>query len=405
MPSFLTAEEATERLQVNRQTLYAYVSRGLVRAEPAPGTTKRSRYRAEDVEALLARKRRGRAPRRIAESALDWGEPVVPSAITLIADGRLFYRGLDVEILAERSRLEEVAELLWDTGTHPFDQSPAREAPVDGGPGLARMFALLAGSAASDAPSRRRDPAHLALDGARLLRRIAAALLGLAPSALPLHAQAGRAWRLDAAGTDLMRRALVLVADHELNASTFAVRCVAGTGASLSACLLAGLAALSGPRHGGMTARVAALFAEAEGKHPGEIVAERLRRGDALPGFGHPLYPEGDPRGRVLLAALPGNALPGNALAENALMAGLAAAGTAATGLAPNVDFALVSLARALGLPAEAAMTLFAMGRSVGWIAHALEQVAADRLIRPRARYVGVRPQPDVGPTREESAR
>ncbi len=172
----------------------------------------------------------------------------------------------------------------------------------------------------------------------------------------------------------------MLLADHELNASAFAVRVVASTGAALAAGLQAGLAALSGPRHGGMTARVAALFDEAARTgHGAAAIAARLRRGDPLPGFHHPLYPEGDPRAAALLPCI---RLP------PALAATIAAA-TAQSGEHPTIDVALVALERSYRLPAGAALTLFAIGRSAGWIAHAMEQQASGQLIRPRARFIG----------------
>ena len=176
----------------------------------------------------------------------------------------------------------------------------------------------------------------------------------------------------------MVRRALVVLADHELNASTFAARVAASTGASIAACLLAGLATLSGPRHGGAADAVAALVDDAARRGPSAALADARTR-DALPGFGHPLYPAGDPRAAALLAHAPLD----DALAELRDAA-------AALGERPNVDFALLALVRAHGLPADAPLRLFALGRSVGWAAHAMEQAATGQLIRPRARYEGV---------------
>jgi len=198
----------------------------------------------------------------------------------------------------------------------------------------------------------------------------------------PIHQRLGAAWNLDASGADLVRRALVLLADHELNASTFAVRVAASTGSSLAAASLAGLAALSGPLHGGMAARVEMFVDEAQRRGAAKAVAERLAQGSATPGFGHPLYPDGDPRAAALL----------DAFKVPALLADLRRETEAATGQAPNIDFALVAMARTLALPADAPFSLFAVGRMAGWHAHAIEQLQTGKLIRPRARYVGVRP-------------
>jgi citrate synthase len=181
----------------------------------------------------------------------------------------------------------------------------------------------------------------------------------------------------------MIRRALVLLADHELNASTFAVRVAASTGASLAAAILAGFAALSGPRHGGAAMGVRAMLADAKRDGASAAVTQRLAEGRGLPGFGHPLYPQGDPRATALLAHL--TVSPGTAA--------LRRAAKAATGLLPNVDFALVALTETMDAPTDAAFGLFAVGRTAGWIAHALEQARTNALIRPRARYVGPPPE------------
>jgi citrate synthase len=186
-------------------------------------------------------------------------------------------------------------------------------------------------------------------------------------------------------GADLIRRALVLVADHELNASAFSARVAASTGASLSASALAGLATLTGPRHGAATDAVAALAAEAGRIGARAAIAQRLKEDRGLPGFGHPLYPDGDPRAKALLDRL---TLPPG-LAE------LVDAVAATAGLSPNIDFALVAACETLKLPRDAPFALFAVARLAGWIAHAIEQGQSDTLIRPRARYVG--PEPELG--------
>jgi citrate synthase len=184
-------------------------------------------------------------------------------------------------------------------------------------------------------------------------------------------------------GADLIRRMLVLVADHELNASAFAARVAASTGASLAAAALAGLATLSGPRHGGATAAVRKFAAEAAQLGPREAIAGRLTDDRALPGFGHPLYPDGDPRAAALMARF-------QAPADLARLAELV---EAITGQSPNVDFALMAACEALKLPKDAPFALFAVARCAGWIAHAIEQGQTDSLIRPRARYVGPEPE------------
>ncbi|MDE2515997.1 MAG: citrate synthase family protein [Rhodospirillales bacterium] len=381
MNMFLSAKQAAARLGIAPATLYAYVSRGLLAAEPGPdGRT--SRYAAEQVDALAASRRRGRRPREVARATLDFGLPVLESALTAVQDGRFYYRGRDAVALAAHATLEEVAALLWDMAlpkpAASVARGPARH-PVPEAPSLLAAFAAT-GPDAVETEAWIADPARRARGCLGLLRGLCGLMTGVAPGEVALHAHCATVWGVDAHGAALIRAALVLCADHELNASSFTVRCVAGTGASLHAALLAGLAALSGPRHGGITARVAALWTGLDPANPEAGLRARLARGEDMPGFGHPLYPAGDPRAAALLAALPEGAA-------------LAATITALTGQRPSLDFALVALARHLDLPAGAAFGIFALGRAVGWIAHALEQRAAARLIRPRAVYVGPRPE------------
>lgn len=188
---------------------------------------------------------------------------------------------------------------------------------------------------------------------------------------------------------EVIRKALVLCSDHELNVSAFVARCAASAGASPYDVVSAAMATLKGPRHGGATERVAALFAEIETpKRARAVIANRLRRGESLPGFGHPLYPAGDPRAALLLKL----AEAGNDQ-ERRLARHLVKAGSELLHDLPNLDFGLVALSRAYGLPEHAPLLLFALGRTIGWIAHAIEQYAASELIRPRARYTGPPPE------------
>ncbi len=372
---WLDADQAMARLGVRAQTLYAYVSRGRIEAHAHPEDPRRSLYRASDVAALAKRKARGRKAADVAAEAIAWGEPVLASAITTVRAGRLWYRGRDAAELARTESFETVGRLLRDDAA---EAAVSTHAPSQAPTIRARLFADLAARAGEDRPARGRAPLMLAQEAAGLLDLVADAVAGGAGDGL-IHQRLAAAWGLDAAGGDLVRRALVLLADHELNASTFAARVAASTGASLAASALAGLSALSGPLHGGMAARVEALAREAKREGAEAAVAVRLDQGAPLPGFGHPLYPDGDPRAAALLAAFD----------PSPDMAALHAAVVGATGQAANIDFALVALARTLKLPDDAPFALFAVGRTAGWLAHALEQSKTGRLIRPRARYVG----------------
>ena len=189
-----------------------------------------------------------------------------------------------------------------------------------------------------------------------------------------------------------MRAALVLCADHELNVSSFTARCVASAGSHPYAVVIAGLAALEGPKHGGASARVESMLESMRRARPLRgAVGARLRRGEPIDGFGHPLYRDGDPRARLLLDLL------GERYAKSAeyrFVMEFAQAATSATGEHPNLDFGLAAVGRVLNLPPGSPLILFAIGRSVGWIGHAIEQYATGQLIRPRAKYVGVPPAP-----------
>ncbi|MDP8950673.1 MAG: citrate synthase, partial [Actinomycetota bacterium] len=192
----------------------------------------------------------------------------------------------------------------------------------------------------------------------------------------------------------LIGAALILCADHELNVSAFTARCVASSGATPYAAVTAGLAALGGTRHGGQTELVEALLREVgDGAAARSVLASRLRRGEPIPGFGHSLYPEGDPRGRELLRLAAG-ARPHSS--DVVLSRAVSEAARELIGELPNLDLGLVTLARVLGLPPGAPLAIFALGRTIGWIGHAIEQYEDGSLIRPRARYTGEQPPRDT---------
>ncbi|TNC77860.1 helix-turn-helix domain-containing protein [Janthinobacterium lividum] len=387
MKNDLSALEAARLLGVSLPTLYSYVSRGLL-ASVSNGESRRKRYPQEDVLRLVARKNDAKRGGQTAVAAMHWGLPVLETKISHILDGRLLYRGCDATTLAESATLEAAASLLWDDGAGDYFQQDAPTLPqglasVPDATPLAR--AMLAMAMLSSLPA----PADLLQSGPALMRILAAALLQTAPSALPLHRQLAQAWQADTDQAELLRAALVLLADHELNASTFAVRCVASTGASLPAALGAGLAALSGDRHGGGSAAARCMLTQA-------LAAPDVR--DAIgafyktiapefAGFGHPLYPDGDPRAAYLLDRL--SALSHKYSQLDAILSVCATAGELLDAR-PNADLALAAMELAFGWPESAGMSVFALARSAGWIAHANEQAASAALIRPRARYIGL---------------
>ena len=334
--------------------------------------------------------------------------PVLDSAICLVDNGRLYYRGVDTQSLADHADLEGTARLLWESETfHAFDEVGSsaqiqrwlKEVP-QGLPPIDRARSLLVAMAAHDIGGLDVSPEAVVRTGARLVPALAAAITGVAPTNAPIHRQLATAWGLNAAGADLIRRCLVLAADHELNTSTYVARCVASTAASPYAVAVAALAALSGPRHGGQASHVEILLKDlVDTPDFMDGLAARLLRdgipgfgGERIPGFGHPLYPNGDPRAANVLHAL-SKTKPSNR--RNAVLK-IARRVSEQIGRKPNFDFALAAVSSALQLPRGASLGIWLIARAVGWIAHAKEQYAIQTLIRPRARYIGVPPLPET---------
>jgi citrate synthase len=400
MADFLTAAEAARRLGVKPATLYAYVSRGVLNRVKAPDG-RASLFGAEEVE-RLARRGRPRRPVGIADITVE-------SAITEITGDSLRFRGLDATSLAVSRTFEEVAELLW-TG----DFRPARE------PWRARPAALAVARAAQDAlpagtlPLERlqvivpamaaTDPLRLQLDRPAVLavgRNIIAGMVDCLPSDGPAGSDesvAGRLWsrlcdRRPVPGLlRALSAALVLLADHELAASTLAVRAAASVRADPYAVVGTGLGAMSGALHGGASLIAETLMAAASGPDDvPRVVAELLRRGERVPGFGHFVYRRGDPRAIALLDLVRRAAPKSTQLAvAEAVFAEVRQKSLPE----PNVDFAIATLARVAGMIRGAGEAIFAVARTAGWIAHALEAYDGPGPLRPRAVYTG-RPAAD----------
>jgi citrate synthase len=391
---YLSAREASAELAISPATLYAYVSRGLIRSEPSSDSRSR-RYRAEDVRSLKERRTPALEPRGL--RSFDADLPVLDSAIaTITADGPI-YRGVSCVELAEADTLEHAATLLWDvTDVDPFSQNncphisgemravaeaASHAAPID------RTIAVLALAASADPGAFTRAPDGRAMVGGRIMRLVVATMLNGQPSPEPLHLQIARRWAPNNKhAADLIRRALVLLADHELNASTFTVRCAASTGLNLFDSVIAGLVALKGPQHGGAGVLAAQLLKTLVDGDVAPLVRERVALGERFAGFGHGVYKHGDPRARALLDAL------ARAGAAPKLVSEIPDRIAEATGEFVNIDYALAVLVHVLGQAPGNELVLFAMARTVGWIAHASEQLQHGRLIRPRARYIGPAP-------------
>jgi citrate synthase len=393
-PLYLSARDAAAELSVSPATLYAYVSRGLIRSEPGENPRSR-RYRAEDVRGLKNR----RAPLVEAQGLKAADLPVLDTAVSTITEDGPIYRGVRAVTLSETATFEQCASLLWDSkSSDPFTKanvpviSPTMRAIMEATrsvPPIDRAVAVLSQAAEADPRAYNSVAEGRAATGARILRLAAAVMSGMEPSAEPIHRQVARAWApKNKHADDLIRRALVLLADHELNASTFTARCAASTGISLYDAVIAGLVALKGPRHGGVGPLAAKLLDTFMEGDIAALVRERVALGERFAGFGHMVYAHGDPRAQSLLQVLV------KAGADRRLTTEIPARIAEASGAFANIDYALAVARRFLDLPPGSETTLFAISRIAGWIAHASEQLESRKLIRPRARYVGPSPSP-----------
>ena len=368
----LPSGEAARLLGVKVSTLYAYVSRGLLVSHPEPGG-RRSLFALADIERLAVRRSGGRQGEgRVA---------TITTGVTQLRRDGPWYRGRSATELASQMTFEEVAALLWEADPD-GDWSPPElgECPLVGVPDRMRWALVMCG--AGDPSRSDLRPAALA----RVARRVIAALTevaGLAgspadadqrtaatPIALRLaHRLAGGEGGQWAAA---LNRALVLMADHELATSTMAVRIAASTRADLYDALLAGLATLAGPLHGAASQGAYDLLLAVEREGALNAFNAVLASHDTLPGFGHTLYHEGDPR----FAPLWEVAAPLLNGERRALFAEVLERAAAHGVPPPNCDLALAALSWGTGMPADAGRTIFTVARLAGWTAHYQEELS-----------------------------
>jgi citrate synthase len=398
--AWIGAEEAARLLRVSRPTLYAYVSRGYVRSQATAGTSRERLYSRDDVERLRRRTEARRDPDQAAARSLQWGLPVLESSIAFIDGRSLYYRGHDAVELARSRSIADIASLIWSGRFDgAFSPGPPRLtdalfAPDRALPFVARAQAVLAAASVRDHAAFDLRAGSVSHTGWRILHLLTRTARASRASSPTIDQALAQTWGVKARGADLLRSALILCADHELNVSSFTARCVASAGSHPYAVVIAGLAALEGTRHGGISARVESMLDGCRrARHPRAAITARLRRGESIDGFGHPLYRDGDPRATALLEMMQERYSKSRELAF--IRDAMDAAGTL-TRERPNIDFALVALSRVLHLPVGSSLTLFAIGRTIGWIGHAIEQYATGQLIRPRAKYAGVVPRSSV---------
>lgn len=384
-------------------SLYAYVGRKGIRSQAIPGSRSRLYWR-EDVEKIAKRHSKTGA------GTVKWDSVLVPQTrITLITDEGPFYRGHSAVRLAETgATLEDVAAILWEqeaSALFPNTPPPAPEtvrkarAALEGLTITEQAGSLLPLLERSNPRNYDRTSLGFARAGADLLRWLAAMGLPEDPTAEPIHLVLARYWRAPKGYDDLIRRVLVLLADHELTADTYAVRAVANTGCTPHQAVLAGIVANSGYR---MTqGRLAAVrrFVEevVTSDDPGRPVIERYRDAEALPGFeGGPVEAseDGVHAGRDARAVTLLNTLAASHGDDPEVQRLLKAVEVAREGLGaePNIRLAYLFLERKLKVqPGD--VSLKVVGRMVGWIAHAFEQMEGGQMVRPRTAYVGPLPK------------
>ncbi|MEU4236974.1 citrate synthase family protein [Actinoplanes sp. NPDC026619] len=384
-PHLMTTEQVAERLGVKPATVYAYVSRGLLTSRRnADG--KGSLFAKPDVDAFVAGRKRPTTPG-------------IQTGLTLIKDGGLYYRGHDACALARTASFEAVATLLWTGELEHADLVPQEElldlaarviAPLPpAARGTDRLRVIVAAVAAADPLRFDTTPAAVVATGRTMLVTMASALPRTRIAGKHRAGLAEILWhRLSAAKANyhLLNAALILLADHDLAASTLAARVAASTRAHPYAVVGAGLAALDGPLHGAASSLAHAMLSDAlTSGDPVATITGRQRVGP-VPGFGHHLYPDGDPRATTLIEMISDGPVRSTATRMIEAMRTRA-------GIHPNIDFALATLTLTHGMPPDAGETIFAVGRTAGWLAHALEEYA-DRpsRFRPSGQYSGRQP-------------
>jgi len=299
----LSSREVTELLGITPATLYAYVSRGLIRSEGEPNS-RGKRYLAEDIQRLLEKKSLRQAPEQAVARSLDWGLPVLDTALCLIQNGQIYYRGQALSELMANPSFEAVLALLWQTELPDWSQLesdvPALEkhSEKQREPVLCAQRALL--NLAEDPRCWDLRPEGVVRSGLAMLALLTRVFCGHHPQSEGLAHTLQAAWAADQPEVAaVLNQALMLSAEHELNISSFSVRCAASAGSQPVQAVLAGLASFSGSRHGGQWARVEALLRECEqADSVADALHSRLRRAESFDGFGHRLYPQGDPRCR-----------------------------------------------------------------------------------------------------------
>ncbi|MDC7677039.1 citrate/2-methylcitrate synthase [Asticcacaulis machinosus] len=389
---WISRAEALERLDVKPQTLYAYVSRQRIAAKSDPDHPRKSLYSLDDVERLSGRSDHTHAapasrpaPNIISSGNPARGEASIDSEISITFQGRHYYRGQDSLALAESENFEQVATLLWQSDNSNLfgPLKPRPDVNFPGGP-RARVMAMLSRRLEEEAMQEILPERDLELEAAGLLNELIDSVTNGGPR-LFFHQRLARGWKVnDPRDIDLIRRILVLSADTELDESTLAVRVSAATQGPLANSIMAGFAALMGPKLGGRISRAEAYVTQVRRHGNPELVARTyLNQGLELPGFEAGTASSEKQRAESLMAAAPHM---GDDLKT------ILQVGEDLTGRPAGFSLAVALLGRHLDLPKEAPFTLYGLGRSAGWLAHAIEQIASKSAPKARLRYIGKHP-------------
>lgn len=407
---FLTAQEAAEELGVKIGTIYAYVSRGLIRSQASAAGQRNRLYLREDINRLLIRRQTRINLDPMSDDVLQFAAPVLESEFSLIEDGKLYYCGIPIEEVTSMLAAEELAALFWsgdaanarslfDHRRHP-SAGKYRRMLLDLDIDRSIRFSLptfqivLPLAMADDPIAYDMRPGSIALSGARILHLLTAVASGDVRENLGLAQMLQRGWRPhDEAAVRFFNMVLTICADHEVKLATFAARVVAALGATPYSVINAGITSLSGPQQGGYTESVEAFLDEVNRPENAEsVICARMRRNESfpVPGFHNPLYPEGDPRARLLLGGLFDQYPESLPLI---LARSIQRSVYQLRGERPKMEFALAVFRRHFELPPSSTLGIFALGRIIGWIGHAIKQYGSNQIIQPRTRYTGPAPQ------------
>ena len=391
MDVYLSAEEAAAILDISKPTLYAYVSRGLIRS--LPGKDSRSRlYNRLDIDQLKARKRIRSRPQSEVQSTLHWGAPILDSALTLIANENLYYRGANALDLTRTHSFWEVACWFW-TGS--WDSCFVASGPVhhwhkSGSDPFQTLQSWLGDLSSTDPAGYHLQFPALGPTGAAIVRQFLAILTRKQnPELRRAAGELQECWCRSRPGAQrILNAVLILALDHELNVSSFTARVVTSAGSNIYEIVSAAMCAFSGSRHGRASTRAELLLQQLLGGSVRRLIHSLLRSGEEISGFGHPAYPGGDPRAKLIFQLLKEEYPDGYSKICHVIAQSERTLQSFA-----NLDVALAAAGSVLGLPSQAGFHLFALGRLAGWIGHAAEQNSSQTVIRPRARYIGVVPK------------